>query len=144
VVVDRYDGAQMHIYIDGRLVHSAPFGSVGSPVDVTVLLGASQQDSVAQWFYNGVMAEVRLWSVARTADEIADSRKHWLTCNEEKLLAYWPMMGRSQENTREQAQLSLHDHALKNLPVQHHGIRYRARACNADTLTHSLSFHSVR
>ena len=45
------------------------------------------------WTYKGRMAEVRLWSVARTDEEIAANCSNRLCGAETGLIGYWPMSG---------------------------------------------------
>lgn len=68
------------LYLDGQ-----PLGSVETPVAVTansVILGLGLR---------GKVAEVRLWSVARTAAEIAAAWNVRLSGLEQNLLGYWPL-----------------------------------------------------
>jgi len=76
---------EARLYVDGAL---AATDSVGAPGAVTpsaaLLLGKS-----GAVFLQGSLDEVRVWSVARSADEIRRDRYRRLTGGEPNLSAYW-------------------------------------------------------
>ncbi|MGE0191259.1 MAG: LamG domain-containing protein [Planctomycetota bacterium] len=79
-----YDGVSIDLYLDGMLVDSTPHA--GSANNVSLV-------HIGRWPASGSFAgeidEVRIWSVVRTATEIADTRHQILTGNEPGLFAYW-------------------------------------------------------
>jgi hypothetical protein len=42
------------------------------------------------WPYDGLIAEVRIWNVARTGAQLADAMNSRLTGDETGLVGYWP------------------------------------------------------
>jgi hypothetical protein len=62
-----YDGATATFYVNGEAAGSAPLSSGGNSVATMLEIGGSES---AGNYYRGHMDEVRLWSVARTGDEI--------------------------------------------------------------------------
>jgi hypothetical protein len=83
---------QGEIYVNGVNVSSPTTGDAGFSADTgagTLYLG--RQDQQASWRYKGLMTEVRIWSVERTAAEIAANYNTTLTGNETGLEAYYRM-----------------------------------------------------
>jgi len=79
----------MLLYIDGQQVASA---SLTLPMDVTnaaaVLLGKRHSDV---GYFQGMLDEVRVWSVARAQEQIAMFRNKALMGDEPELVGYWTM-----------------------------------------------------
>ncbi len=82
-------GGQMLLYIDGQQVASE---SLALPMDVTnaaaVLLGKRHSDV---GYFQGMLDDVRLWSVARPQEQIAMFRNKALVGDEPGLVGYWAM-----------------------------------------------------
>jgi hypothetical protein len=60
------DGAQLSLYVNGQLVTSVPGGSLG-PLASNLHIGKSEGVDPA---FNGVVDEIKWWTVARGEDEI--------------------------------------------------------------------------
>ena len=79
----------MRLYLDGKLMGSHPY--TGSFADVgpgtEVLLGRSTWSNNAD--FSGGLDEVRLWSVARSAEEIRSGMRRTLRGDERGLLGLW-------------------------------------------------------
>jgi hypothetical protein len=81
-------GKGISIYINGLLVlHSNSTGKI-SHVAGNLRMGVLLNDTYAL-FYKGAIDEVRIWSVARTADQIAANMRKELVGNEAGLAGYW-------------------------------------------------------
>ena len=79
-----FDGASIELYLDGVLVDSTPHtGGANNPPFIDIGRWANSGS------FTGEIDEVRIWSVARTATEIADTRHQILTGSEPGLFAYW-------------------------------------------------------
>ncbi len=78
------------IFINGELVSAVPIpGTPSNNVTTDLLIGDSPG-----WpgrVFNGIIDEVRIWNVARTADQIADNLTTSFTGSEAGLVAYLPM-----------------------------------------------------
>ena len=81
------DGAKL--LIDGEVVQTATPSQIGSITDLPVRLG-SQADALRS-LYTGEMAEVRIWNVPRSPEEIKQARYHHLKKDEPGLAGYWPL-----------------------------------------------------
>ncbi len=82
----------VRIYLDG--VHegvSSTFPSVAPSENDIQTSGESLYNPHSPGFIRGAVADVRVWSVARTADEIAARRFDPLGGSEAGLLHYWPL-----------------------------------------------------
>ncbi|MBN1670577.1 MAG: LamG domain-containing protein [Kiritimatiellae bacterium] len=82
-----YDGEQMTIYFDGT--------ATGSPLPQSGAVKDSVYDLVVGgyagtgWIFAGDMDEARVWSAARTADQIRDNMHKHLLGSESDLVAYF-------------------------------------------------------
>lgn len=91
------DGPNLYLYLDCNLLTGTPQGNATPPLDVTnglrMLCGATDQ---AQEPYNaltGLLAEVRVWNIARSQAELAANMNRPLEGNEPGLVAYWRLDG---------------------------------------------------
>ncbi|MDJ0728715.1 MAG: patatin-like phospholipase family protein [Crocosphaera sp.] len=86
-----YDGTKMRLYINGE--------PVGTPINVTLNLnrkfplriGAGATERKPTYFFQGQVAEVRLWEQVRSPKEIATAMNQRLTGEEQGLVGYWPL-----------------------------------------------------
>ncbi len=81
------------VYVDGKAIASSTQFPVPMVGVQPLLLGASGATVFGDYQYplTGELAEVRLWSGARTAQQIASGRSARLRGTEAGLLAYWPL-----------------------------------------------------
>ena len=86
-----YDGQTVRVYVDGVEVASASYSQpILSTVGGFTTFGADIDDGGAQnQFLRGGLDEVRVWSVARSAAEIANARFSRLQGSEQDLVGYW-------------------------------------------------------
>lgn len=95
-----YESGTASIYINGEFVNSGPINGTPSPNVATDLVIGDSPGWPGRVF-NGIIDEVRIWNVARSAQEIADNITTEFTGNEAGLVAYLPMnegMGNITEN----------------------------------------------
>ncbi len=91
-VAATFDNGEGRLYIDGQLDTVQAGLRVPQISPTLVSLGRQKSlDGFIGKYYSGVMDEVRIWSVARTAAEIVSSKDISLTGNEPGLVAYWSM-----------------------------------------------------
>lgn len=83
------NGNTLSLYINGGLVTSATFSGTFDNNDQAVIIGESLGWPGRNW--NGILDEVRIWNVARTAAEISDNQQTAFTGTESGLVAYLPM-----------------------------------------------------
>ena len=79
------NGNTISIYLDGNFENSTN-GYIYAPTG-----NATTQPFVIAPAFYGSLAEVRVWNVARTAEEIAAYKDVRLTGNEANLIGYWPL-----------------------------------------------------
>ena len=83
-----YDGTNQCIYRDGLLIGTAPrsgnldFSGADNGIGATLVPAPGE-------FYNGLLDDVRIWRIARSASDIATRRLRPLTGNEPGLAAYY-------------------------------------------------------
>ena len=83
--VDSKNGA-MKIFVDGTEVASRSFGGDNIHVDKAPLLIGSWGEGKG---FTGQMDEVRIWSIARTQEEIRETMNTSLSGEESDLVGYW-------------------------------------------------------
>jgi hypothetical protein len=83
------DNGTLSLYVNGVLMNSVAYP--GSPVNngEMVKIGDSVGWPGRNW--DGILDEIRIWNVARTATELADNQLTDFTGNEPGLVAYLPM-----------------------------------------------------
>lgn len=89
-VAGSYENGTAKIYFDGEFVTES--NQVVLAEDLTRRFGIGACDT-GSWghFFNGLMAEVRLWNYARSEAEIQTTMNSRLTGNEPGLIGYWPI-----------------------------------------------------
>lgn len=85
-----FDGTILRLYIDGEEVNQ---NKVTGKIQVdTGSLCIGKDDQTAQsWYFNGQIAECRIWKTAHTAKQIQADMYRQLTGKEEGLVGYWPL-----------------------------------------------------
>lgn len=83
------DGTTARTYINGRVVAEGPTGGAVLPQAAALSIGKNPDGNDA--FFNGRLADVRLWNRARTLDEIQLGMETPVTGTEAGLVAAWPM-----------------------------------------------------
>ena len=82
-----YDGSSVKIYINGELEGSNPVKGSIRTSDLPLYLGKAPWTNNNN--FNGMIDEVRVWNVARTAAQIDYDMRHTLTGDEPGLVGYW-------------------------------------------------------
>ncbi|NOY80785.1 MAG: hypothetical protein GXP31_07245 [Kiritimatiellaeota bacterium] len=82
-----YDGSNLKVYIDG--VEQASVAAVASIADTTNSLRIGDSPAYPTRAFEGTIDEMRIWSVARTAEEIRESMHLVLAGDEPGLRGYW-------------------------------------------------------
>lgn len=77
------DGIGATVYLDGEVIGTAPLADPPARSVASLVLGGGE--------FFGTLADVRLWSSARTQSQIAANRSQRLTGNEPGLERYWPL-----------------------------------------------------
>lgn len=88
-VVAVFNGDEARLYIDGQLDTVQAGMHIPQATAQAVSLGRERSHN-ANW-YRGVIDEVRIWNVARSAAEIAANMNVTLTGTEPGLAAYWQL-----------------------------------------------------
>jgi len=85
-----FDGTDMSLYVNGRLVQRAPVTRQWPiPTARYAIAGDYSFCCGVHAFYAGELDELRIWSRARTAQEIRDGMHRQLRGDELGLVAYW-------------------------------------------------------
>lgn len=99
-VAASYDGTKVILYVDGEAVAMDDSASL----DITsgdVSLGATLPNAGGGNFFNGAMGETRLWSTARTAEEIRDSMNTQVASDASGLEAQYTFADRAGTTVRD-------------------------------------------
>ncbi|GAA4746019.1 LamG-like jellyroll fold domain-containing protein [Flavisolibacter ginsenosidimutans] len=89
------DGNTLRFYHDGRMITQdpvdGPLGSATGPIRLGAPTGYTSVSSPTfdGGYFSGVMDELRIWSVARTAEEIQADRQREIPGNASGLVAYY-------------------------------------------------------
>lgn len=78
-----FDGAEHHLYVDGALVASGDY----SPNNRTPTSGWIGSIDGRGWFFQGKLDALRIWSAARSADEMDDEAAGTLSGDRSTLVA---------------------------------------------------------
>lgn len=84
-----FDGGTARLYANGVLVEERRSVSVDPSAYMTA--GAEVLRAYTRGYFSGELDEVRVWSYARSAQEIRDAMHHPLAGDEPGLVAYWPL-----------------------------------------------------
>jgi len=88
-IVGTYDGTTMSLYVNGILEATSPLQSGAiSYLDTRFRIGKYEDDN-ENYYYNGEIDEVRIWSIAKTQAQIRDEMCKLLTGSEAGLTHYW-------------------------------------------------------
>jgi Ca2+-binding RTX toxin-like protein len=82
-----FDGADTTLYLDGVEVLSQAFAPTKTGVGLSI--GEGTASGNGNW--TGLIDDVRVWTTARTADQILDNIDNHLQGDEAGLIGYWPM-----------------------------------------------------
>jgi cyanobactin cluster PatC/TenC/TruC protein len=87
-----YDGKQIKVYIDGveKATKAASNSLINYEPENDLYIG-TYKDNNETYPFQGKIAEVRIWKVARTQKEIQNNLYQRLRGNEPGLIGYWPL-----------------------------------------------------
>ncbi len=86
-IAGTYDGNKMRVYLNGAAVDSLSYnGSISVSSSTPLILGAH---SSYTRFYQGMIDEVRVWSICRSANEISNGRYNEICSKTSGLRAYY-------------------------------------------------------
>lgn len=91
-IAGAYDGQNLRVYIDGveKAVQALGDSSIRHDPDNNLRFGI-YQDNDETYAFQGKIAEVRLWEVARTQADLQQYMNSRLTGTEPGLVGYWPL-----------------------------------------------------
>ncbi len=84
------DGNFTRLYIDGELVAQEEGEIPSMSSGHAFCLGARSVNANLNYYYNGSVAEVRLWDYARSTEKIDRERYYKMRGDEPGLIGYWP------------------------------------------------------
>ncbi|MFP2930594.1 LamG domain-containing protein [Pyxidicoccus sp. 3LG] len=86
-----FDGEKWKLYRNGELLAESPHpGGGGMPINARWAIG-SKGGGGADRAFNGNIRDVRIWSIARTQDQIRDGMNDPPKKDEDGLAGFWPM-----------------------------------------------------
>lgn len=87
-----YDGSTAKLFINGKEEFSKALAQV-TPRSLTkaLIIGAARQNDTIEYPFKGVLDEIRLWNVARTAAQLQSTITASLTGTETGLVAWYPL-----------------------------------------------------
>ena len=88
-VCGTYDGSIMKIYVNG--IQKSSYSSEGNihPSSIPLFIGAEYQEGRIDYFFHGLIDEVRVWNIARSQSQIKSDMHRKLHGNEPGLAGYW-------------------------------------------------------
>mgnify|MGYP000671570531 FL=1 len=91
-VAATYDGQQMKVYINGvqKAIQAVASPNISYNPENDLHIGA-YKDNDENYYFQGKIAEVRLWNIARTPEDIKKDSSRRLVGNEAGLVGYWPL-----------------------------------------------------
>ena len=122
------DGTTFKIYINGKLagIQQVNVGDVRDVVNVPDLVGAYQTNPVSVFdYFNGQIAEVSIWDVALTAEQISDETsklRYLLRYLSDRFWHYLPFRGNILQKLQESLTNNAAIEAYKDNPFDPHAI----------------------
>ncbi|MDJ0598429.1 MAG: patatin-like phospholipase family protein [Crocosphaera sp.] len=86
-----YDGKQMRFYVNGETVGSPKQSTFNLNQRFPLRIGAGRTEGKPGYFFQGQIAEVRVWEQVRSQAEIKQGMNYRLQGNEPGLVGYWPL-----------------------------------------------------
>lgn len=86
-----YDGATARMYLNGELVDEAEWNVAIAPGDADAYMSIGNNFPGGDEFYGGTIDEVRIWSTARSSQQIVNTMFRPLLGTESGLLAYYDL-----------------------------------------------------
>ena len=112
-----YDGTEQKIYVNGILeATSTSQSGVIDYADSWLAIGMYKDDN-ENFSIDGTVDEVRIWSTAKTEEEIRESMCSKLSGNEEELVAYYRLDNLAGEEVRDYGPNELHGQMMDMAPA---------------------------
>ena len=92
-VAATYDGSTMRLYLNGEQVGTPVQSKIKLNTSYPLRIGAGANERNADFFFNGQVAEVQIWNLVRSPEEVKQSMKRRLKGNEPGLVGYWSLEG---------------------------------------------------
>ena len=108
-IAGTYDGQEMKLYVDG--IEKAQGAYAGNNINYNPendLLFGMFKDNNEVYAVAGKIAEIRLWKVVRTQQEIQNNLYQRLAGNESGLVGYWPLNEGSNNTTHDRTSNANH------------------------------------
>jgi hypothetical protein len=87
-----YQGGSLYLYKNGTLIDSSPQFSMPQATFSPLSIGRfNRDDGQPDDLFRGELDEVRVWNVARTAEQVRNNMNLRLSGHETGLVAYWTM-----------------------------------------------------
>lgn len=86
-----FSGADICLYVDGKMVNSTPHVGILQDVNDAIQLGHDIWNSNSYYKFQGDMAQVQLWNLALSEEAIAKTMFNALSDQYEELVGYWPL-----------------------------------------------------
>lgn len=97
------NGAKLYLYLDGELLPTTNRGNATPPLNVNnnlrLLIGATDQSQEPNNHYEGLIDEVRVWTIARSQGDLNLNRYSILSSNEQGLVGYWQLNGNGNDSS---------------------------------------------
>ena len=93
-----YDGADIHVYVDGSLEASKPFSGTILDTAAMLTIGGQHWNAIWQRHFDGIIDEVRIWDEALTASDIEASFKLASVEITKKLIGLTPFIDEDPED----------------------------------------------
>jgi len=113
---------KMILYLDGRVVARATYGSRIHQSRLPLRIGWCYENNSEFGYYHGMIDEVRIWNVARTQNEIRQNIRKPLKGNENGLVGYWTF-----DDTTAKDHSPSKNHGTLKKGSPRHKMRYAAR-----------------
>jgi hypothetical protein len=85
-----WDQKVMKVFVNGVAIGSRPSSGSVEIDDSDLIIGKGDPNYSQGEYFHGDIAEIRIWNVARSAEQIQAAMNTRLTGKEPALVAYWP------------------------------------------------------
>lgn len=128
---------EMKLYVDGQ--EETISAVKGKPVTTAIGDNVKIGNDFSNRHFEGCIDEVRIWSIARTLQELQNNRHTALTGNETNLVGYWRLDEGSGDLVHDFSS-GRHHGFLQNSPVWVASDAWSTRSIANTTLTHSVGY----
>jgi hypothetical protein len=143
-IAGTYDGSFLRLYINGIHINDdyAMTGEIDwNNTPLNFYIGAYIDDN-EDYYFDGLIDEVRVWNYARTQNEIASTMRNELNGNETGLLGYWQLNENTGTSTQDETSNN-NDGTLTNGPTWSYTVPAIAQFEYLDYKTAPISISSA-